>query len=360
MDNRYAVILAGGQGKRFWPMSTASSPKQLLNLLGDRTLLQMAVDRVRDIIPIENIIVLTNQSLVEASRRAAPELPPENIVGEPIGRDTAPAVALSCLLVERRNPAGVFAILTADQIMKNVPLFQQTLAESFDVATRQDSIITIGIEPSEPSTSFGYIETGERIDGPGEIDFHTVERFVEKPDADIACKYLASGKYLWNAGMFIWSVGTLRRGLSRYAPHLVDMIDRLHGLPDDADFMRGVAVEYEGLERISIDYALMEKADNIIVAKGSFEWDDLGSWTALANHRGSDNEGNVVIGDLQQVDSGGNIVVSRNRLTALIGVQDLVVVQTDKVTLVCPRERAQDVKQMVDKLERQGGYDEVL
>lgn len=357
-SNRYAVILAGGQGKRFWPMSTSKTPKQLLRLLDDRTLLQMAVDRVRDIIPIENILVLTNQSLVEASRQAAPELPAENIVGEPIGRDTAPAVALSCLLVESRNPQGVFAILTADQIMADIPQFQNTLSMAFDAAGESDTIVTIGIDPAEPSTSFGYIEVDTDPQMRNGIEFFKAKRFVEKPDVDTAAKYLNSGNYLWNAGMFIWSISTLRQALERHVPELLAMIDRLDA--QRPDFMDQVAKEYNALERISIDYALMEKADNIAVAKGAFEWDDLGSWPALANHREPDSSGNVAMGDLQQLDSSGNIVVSGDRLTALIGVEDMVVVQTDKVTLICPKDRAQDVKKMVDRLESLSGYDGVL
>lgn len=359
-SDRYAVILAGGQGKRFWPLSTSRHPKQLLSLMGEKTLLQMAVDRVRDVIPIGNIIVLTNRQLVEASRAAAPDLPPENIVGEPFGRDTAPAVALSCLLVAERDPNGVFAVLTADQVMKNIPLFQRTLTEAADIAATEDVIVTIGIAPDEPSTSFGYIETGESFAEKSEIEFMRAERFVEKPDAATARGYLQSGNYLWNAGMFIWSVKTLRAGLERHTPHLTAMMDRLAPSVGTDSFPEDVAAEYSRLEKISIDYALMEKADNIVVARGTFEWDDLGSWPALAGHIDSDPDGNVVVGDLQALDAGDNIVVSQDRLTALIGVKDLVVVQARGVTLICPKDRAQDVKAMVDKLAADGGYGEVL
>ncbi len=357
-SNRYAVILAGGRGKRFWPLSTSETPKQLLRLLDDRTLLQMAVDRVKDIIPIENILVLTNQSLVEASRRAAPDLPPDNIIGEPIGRDTAPAVALGCLLVESRDSQGIFAILTADQIMADIPRFQNTLSMAFEVAAESETIVTIGIDPAEPSTSFGYIEADNNPQVRDGVEFFKAKRFVEKPDGGTAAEYLKSGNYLWNAGMFIWSVKTLRQGLKRHVPSLLEMIDRLN--VDQPDFMERVAREYGALDKISIDYALMEKADNIVVAKGTFEWDDLGSWPALANHREPDSCGNVAIGDLQQLDSSGNIVVSPDRLTALIGVEDMVVVQAQKATLICPKDRAQEVKNMVDRLEQLGDYDGVL
>lgn len=359
-EDMYAVILAGGQGKRFWPLSTSERPKQLLKLLGEKTFLEMAVDRIRDVIPLENILVLTNQSLVAASREAAPSLPSENIIGEPLGRDTAPAVALSSLLVEDRNPNAVFCILTADQIMKDVPRFQKTIVEGANIAARQESIITIGIEPSEASTSFGYIEYGGKYEEREEIEFHNVKRFVEKPDSSTAKEYLEAGNYLWNAGMFIWSVQTLRNGLNRHAPHLTEMMDRLAPHVDRDDFMDRVKDEYEHTEKISIDYALMEKADNIIVAKGAFEWDDLGSWPSLANHFDLDKDGNVAIGMVEGIDSRDNVVLSRDRLTALIGVEGLVVVQAEGVTLVCPKERAQDVKKMVEKLSGNDEYSEVL
>jgi mannose-1-phosphate guanylyltransferase len=358
--NRYAVILAGGQGKRFWPLSTRRHPKQLLSLLEERTLLQMAVDRIRAIIPLENILVLTNQSLVEASRAAAPDLPPENIVGEPVGRDTAPAVALAGLLVEARDPEAVFAILTADQVMEDIPLFQQTLSDAAALAAERDVIVTIGIQPSAASTSFGYIETGAPCPADGATEFLTARRFVEKPDAATAAQYLQAGNYLWNAGMFIWSLKTLQQGLRRHAPVLAAMVDRLRPALGSADFMERVATEYAQTDKISIDYALLEKSDNIVVARGVFAWDDLGSWPALAKHIEADADGNVLLGDARPIDSAGNIVFSKDRLTALIGVEDLVVVQAPGVTLVCPKERAQDIKAMVDQLEAAGGYDEVL
>jgi len=359
-SHMYAVILAGGQGKRFWPISTAAHPKQLLNLLGEKTLLEMAVERVMDIIPLENILVLTNRSLVDASRLAAPSLPPENIIGEPMGRDTAPAVALSCLLVEHRDPEGVFCILTADQVMENLPLFRKTLIEAAEIASREELIVTIGINPAEPSTSFGYIETDGVYEKRDNVEFFKVKRFVEKPNIDKAREYVANGGYLWNAGMFIWSANTVRNGLNRYTPHLVEMMDRLAPHIETDNFIEHIRIEYERLEKISIDYALMEKADNIVVARGMFAWSDLGSWSAVADHLDEDVNGNVTIGDVQSIDSHGNIVVSKNRLTALIGINDLVVIQADGVTLVCPKDRAQDIKEMVRKLTDDGGYGGVL
>jgi len=359
-DPCYAVILAGGKGERFWPMSTARRPKQLLNLMGERSFLALAVERVRDIIPPERVLVITNAELVEASRAAAPELPPENIVGEPVGRDTAAAVALAAVLVEARDPKGVFCTLTADHVIGDLDVFRHTLQASADLAAREEVIVTIGIKPTEPSTSYGYIEAGDQREGPEGVAFFRARRFVEKPDEDTAQRYLDTGRYYWNSGMFVWSPSTLRAGFKRHAPHLRHLMDDLRPFVGAADFTDRVSAVYAALERISIDYALLEKSDNIVMAKGVFAWDDLGSWPALERHFAKDEDANVRVGDVQVLDAQRNIVFSEGRLTALIGVEDLVVVQTDRVTLVCPKGRAQEIKAMVRQLTDAGSYGEVL
>jgi mannose-1-phosphate guanylyltransferase len=357
---KYAVILAGGRGERFWPLSTSKRPKQLLSLVGERSLLAQAVDRLQGLIPPERVYVITNEDLVEASCLAAPELPAENIVGEPFGRDTAAAAALGAALVKAKDPSASFCVLTADHIIGDLDRYRATLDQGLDLAQREDVLITIGIQPAEPSTAYGYIEaTQERVAAAG-VQFLKADRFVEKPDADTAKGYVDSGRFFWNSGMFIWSVRALQSALARHRPALAEMIDRLVPTVGTSEFLPALAGEYEALEKISIDYALMEKADNILMARGTFAWDDVGSWPALENHFAADEDGNITIGDSAAVDAAGNIVYSKGRLTALIGVQDLVVVQAEEVTLICPRERAQDIKKMVEKLRQRGGYDQVL
>ncbi len=358
MEQTYAVILAGGRGERFWPLSTSKRPKQLVSLVGDETLLAQAVNRLDGLIPPERVFVITNADLVEASREAAPALPPENVIGEPIGRDTAAAVALAAALVGAKSEAASFCILTADHIMGDLEVYRASLRESLRLAQNQDVLITIGITPTEPSSGYGYIETGDPAEVCEGIRFFHAKRFVEKPDRETAAGYLKSGKYYWNSGMFVWSVRSLYTALQSHRPPLADLIDDLKPVIGTPQFADRLAEAYAGLEKISIDYAVMEKANNILMVQGTFAWDDVGAWPALENHFERNVDGNVVIGDCQSVDAAGNIVFSKDRLTALIGVTDLVVVQTDGVTLICPRDRAQDVKRMVEKLRQTGRHDQ--
>ena len=359
-ESMYAVILAGGRGERFWPLSTQACPKQLLSLVGDKPLLRQAVDRLEGLIPPERVYVITNEDLVEASQQAAPQLPHENIIGEPMGRDTAAAAALGAVLVKARDPKASFCILTADHIIGDPDVYQATLRESLQLAQEEDVLITIGIPPTEPSTGYGYIEATDTRDERGGVEFLEANRFVEKPDRETAEKYVAAGTYFWNSGMFIWSVHALEQALRRHRPVLADMMERLLPWVKTPDFLIELAREYDALEKISIDYALMEKADNILMVRGTFAWDDVGSWPALENHFTPNEDGNITIGNCAALDADGNIVYSKDRLTALIGVQDLVVVQAKGVTLICPRARAQDVKKLVDKLRQNGSYDGLL
>lgn len=356
----YAVILAGGKGERFWPLSTSRRPKQLLGLLGGTPLINMAVERLEGLIPPERTLIITSQALVEATRLCAPALPPENVIGEPMGRDTAAACALACALVERRCAGASFCILTADQVMGDLPVYRKTLRESLALSQEKDVLITIGVKPTFPSTGFGYIETAEALEARDGIEFLRAVRFVEKPDEATARAYLEGGRHYWNAGMFVWSVRSLRRAIERHAPHLLPLMARVAGMAGEAELGAVLDAEYPGLKKISVDYALMEKADNIVTVKGAFAWDDVGSWESLAGHVPADGQGNHIIGQCEGVEANGNIVYSAGRLTALIGVKDLVVVQAEGATLICPKSRAQDVKKMVQLLHQRGRYEEML
>lgn len=360
MSNRYAVIMAGGKGERFWPMSTSKHPKQLLALVGDKPLIAQAVDRIADFIPPENVFVVTNQDLVEATCAAAPMLPRENVVGEPMGRDTAPAVACGGALVKARDENGVFAILTADQVMEDLDVFTATLEGGLDLAEQNDVLVTIGIQPTFPATGFGYIESGNDFAQAKGVEFRKAVRFVEKPDESTAQEYLDTGKFYWNSGMFIWSVAALEKAFATHCPEMGELMQILTDFARKGEIVPGMAKTYPKVTRISVDYALMEKADNIVMACGTFKWDDVGAWPALESHFDQDASGNTLIGDCQQIGSSNNIVVSGGRVTALIGCEDLVVVQADGVTLVCPKDRAQDIKKMVVQLRENGNYDALL
>ena len=360
MADIYAVIMAGGRGERFWPLSTSAHPKQVLSLVGDRSLLAMAVDRLEGLVPPERVFIITSSDLVDVTVDAAPRLPPENVIGEPVGRDTAAACALGQALVSARDPDAVFCVLTADHIMGDLDVFRRTLRDSAELAAAEPVLVTIGLEPAFPSTGFGYIEAGEAAPSRGETEFLKATRFVEKPDQSTAEAYLKAGNYYWNSGMFIWSAATFHAALAEHRPQLADMADAMRTAAGKKSFDRKLAEEYDKLERISVDYAIMEKADNILMARGTFQWDDVGTWPALANHVEADENGNVFIGSCESIDCAGNVVVSKTRLTALIGVQDLVVVHAQNATLICPRDRAQDVKRMVTLLGETQRYDDVL
>ncbi len=350
MATAYAVILAGGRGERFWPLSTHQRPKQFLTLFGGKPLLQQAVERLEGVIPPERTLVITSADLVPLTCEVLPALPVENVVGEPCGRDTAAACALACALVERRDPDGVVCILTADQIMRDAPAFRRTLADAIAVAAAHEVIVTIGIAPTAPATGFGYIRTGARFETNADTAFMRVERFVEKPDLDTAQRYLADGRYLWNAGMFIWRTQVMRRALATFAPVLDALCDRIVGAsPGAAEAVLGEA--YPDLKKISVDYAVMEHADNLVVARGAFGWDDVGSWTSVADHLPADADGNTVVGTCQALDAAGNIVVAEEgRVVALLGVSDLIVATRGNVILVCHKDRAQDVKKLAHQI----------
>ena len=311
--HRYVVILAGGRGERFWPVSRINRPKQLLTLLGKRSFLQEAVDHVRPLVPRSNLLIITNDLQKAAVRRQLPELPPENLISEPCGRDTGAAVTLGAAVVGARSTTAVMAFLPADHVIPEPRKFQQVLKDCFDLAGRGQVIVTIGIKPTEPATGYGYVQVGPALPPPRgaasyQTQFFKAERFVEKPPYEKAVEYLDSGSYRWNAGMFIWSFVTLTEGLAQHQPELAEACQRWFRAAGTPRLAKLLADDYPRLKRVSIDYALMEHAQNVAVAAGDFAWDDLGSWSALARHLKADAEGNCAVGDVLHVDAARNLV----------------------------------------------------
>ncbi|MBI4662829.1 MAG: mannose-1-phosphate guanylyltransferase [Verrucomicrobia bacterium] len=359
-NQRFAIIMAGGRGERFWPVSRETTPKQLIKLLGDRSFLQQAVDRVLPLVPLKNILVITNQLQEPEVRKQLPKLPKENVIAEPIGRDTCAAVTLGAAVVGSRSTTGVMAVLPADHVIPEERRFQQVLEDCFDLAGRGQAIVTIGIKPTEPATGYGYIHVGEPLPPPhGRKPFKTTffraERFVEKPHYEKAIEYVSSGHYRWNAGMFIWSFVTITEGLQKHQPEMFAACHRwFEAAKSPAKLAKVLAREYADLKRISIDYALLEQAQNVVVADGSFEWDDVGSWNALARHLKSDPEGNCAVADFVHVDAARNLIfdarVKHRTPIAIVGLRDSIVVQTDDATLVAHKSQAQKVKELVKKL----------
>ena len=357
--NRYVIIMAGGRGERFWPVSREARPKQLLSLLGGRSFLQQAVDRVADLVPIRNILVITNEAQAAAVRKQLPRLPKENVIAEPCGRDTCAAVTLGAALVGQRNTSGVMAVLPADHVISEEKKFRQVLADSFDLAGRGQVIVTIGIKPTEPATGYGYIRVGAPLPPPHDVKpyktlFHKAEQFVEKPHYDQALEYLTSRQYRWNAGMFVWSFVTITQGLEHHQPELAAACHRWFDAAAKGRLDKVLAKEYPELRKISIDYALMEHAQNVVVADGDFAWDDLGAWNALQRHLKADAEGNCAVADFIHVDGARNLIYdarTKNRTPiAVVGLRDAILVQTDDAVLLAHKSQAQKVKELVRKL----------
>lgn len=370
ISNRFAIVMAGGRGERFWPVSREKRPKQLIKLLGERSFLQEAVERIRPLVPPHNIFVITNAAQAADVRKQLPRALKANVVAEPIGRDTCAAVTLGAAIVAARAPGGVMAVLPADHVIPDADAFRRVLSDAFDVAAERREIVTIGIEPTEPATGYGYIRLGRPLEATGarsgRAAFRRAERFVEKPPHARAVRYLQSGRYRWNAGMFVWSVATITESLAMHQPAMHAAWRRWRKAASDgpARLADVLAREYPRIEKISIDYALLERADNVVVADGTFEWDDLGSWTALARHIAADAAGNCAVGDLVAVDAADNIVfdarTKRRTPIALVGLRDCIVVQTDDAVLVAHKGEAQKIKQLVAKIAADGRFENLV
>ena len=347
----YAVIIAGGRGERFWPLSTSRAPKQLLRLFGGQSLLAQAVNRLDGLVPPERRFLITTAEIRSAVLADSPAIPADQIIGEPFGRDTAAAIALACALVRQRDPAAAFCVLTADHLIRPAERFREDLRLCLESAlAKDDRLITIGIPPAYPAEGFGYLETDPDRDSGS---FRAVRRFVEKPDQTRAQSYIAAGNYYWNSGMFVWSVKALTRAFERHQPALSRMMDRIPERSAADALTEQLATIYEDLEKISIDYALMEKAENVWMLPAGFEWHDVGSWSAVAEHFPADQDGNTAVGLSALVDSANNIVVGpEDHLIALLGVNDLTVVNSGRATLVCPRDKIQEVKRVVEALKQ--------
>ncbi len=343
----YVCIMAGGSGERFWPMSRQRTPKHLLKLFSERTLVEETVRRLEGLVEREHVFVLTNQAQLEATRTALDGLlPPRQIIAEPAKRDTAAAAALATGLVRARDPQAVMALLPADSFIKDAAAFAQQLGAGLARAAQTPALLTFAVKPTHPATGFGYLEIGELVAG-GD-GFRRVVRFVEKPDAATAARYVAAGNFAWNAGMFVWSVGAFLAEAERQTPALAKFI-REFPAGDPAGYL---AERFAALEpKVSVDYAIMEKAVSVETMLAEFDWDDVGLWTALPAHLAADPAGNAVRGPVISVAGAeNNIAVSNGRVIALVGVKDLVVVETADAILVCHRDAVGEIKQLMPHL----------
>lgn len=352
--NRYVMIMAGGAGERFWPLSRVAKPKHLWSVAGSGgCLLEQALRRAARVVPQDNIFIVTNREQVEGIRAACPDFPPDRIISEPLPRDTTAAVSAGAAWISLREAGrdASFAVLPSDHVVPDEDAFAATVLEAFELAEGGDRLVTIGVEPSFPSTGYGYIKRGEPLGG-GDRPPCRVARFFEKPSAVRAAYYLESGGFYWNSGIFVWKVSSVVSAVSRFAPAIGAAFEQMRADAENGgDFAGAMARCYPDVERISIDFSVMEKADNAWVVPAGFAWDDVGSWSAVERHYARDENGNVARGELFAKDSEDCVVFDESgRATALVGVRDLIVVHAPDATLICRRDCAESVKGLVAML----------
>jgi mannose-1-phosphate guanylyltransferase len=353
----HPVILAGGRGERFWPLSRRARPKQILPLLSDRPMVADTLERLRGLADPKDAWIITSRDLRAAVRKAVPSVPRERIIGEPVGKNTAPAVALAAWWLRGLGSDVVAAVLPSDHRVEPAPLFREELAAAAKAALDLRAIVVLGVPPTRPDTGYGYIEAGEPVAAGSAL--RNVIAFREKPDASTAARYVEDGRHLWNAGIFVFAPEVMLEEIRLYEPGLAALLSKL---PDRPGRGTDAALEryYAAAPSISIDYAVMERTRRAVVARAGFAWDDLGSWAALETQDTKDAHGNFVRGRAFLHDSTGVIAFSDGGLVAGIGIKDLVVVHTGDVTLVCPRDRAQEVRALVERIKKEKDADALL
>ncbi|GJQ64364.1 MAG: mannose-1-phosphate guanylyltransferase [Melioribacteraceae bacterium] len=350
---KFVVIMAGGVGSRFWPRSRKTMPKQLLNIFGENTMIQDTVFRLKDFISVENIYIVTNKVQKAIIEEQLPELNPNQVIAEPVGRNTAPCVGLSALLIKARSQDAVIVTLPADHIIRNIESFTATLNNACEFAYENKCLVTFGINPSRPDTGYGYINTAELVKN----DVYKVHKFVEKPDLPTAEKYIKSGDYLWNSGMFVWRADVIYDEIKSHLPALHSGLESLSSHMNGSNFLNALKDTFPGFESISIDYGIMEKSDKVFCAKADFGWSDVGSWETVYELTDKDEQTNAKVGDVYVEDVNDSYIYSPDKFTAAIGVNNLVIINMEDSLLICDRTKVQDVRNIVDHLNKENRED---
>ena len=344
------VILAGGSGTRFWPYSRHHHPKQLLNIIGDTSMLQMTVDRLKKIKKVTDIYIITRKNLYDLIIQDIKGIKPDHVIVEPSGKNTAPAIGMMAAYLAIDNPDAVMGIFPADHLIVGHRKFEKAVSTANHLAKKGDNLVTIGIKPHYPSTAYGYIQYDEKSEE-DHIDAYHVKTFAEKPHKKLAERFIASGDFVWNAGMFFWRAGTFMDSLKTFMPDLTDSLNKiapkLHAGEQFDELWKFIDPE-------SIDYGLLEKTDNIYVVTGDFKWNDIGSWSALYDVLNPRDDGNIIRGNGKVMKGKNNLIQSNGKFTAVLGLSDLVVVNTDDATLIVPRDKVEDVKDLVAFLKKDG------
>ena len=350
MNNLYTLIMAGGSGTRFWPRSKAVKPKQYLNLFGNDSLLQSTIKRFSTFTETENIYVVSGKSQAVVLEEQTPMLPKSNLIYEPVGKNTLPCIGLAAMFAEKENPEGIMVVTPSDHLIENDELFRDTVLAAVKIADERDGIVTIGITPTYPATGYGYVQTAENITGSEKIKQFKVERFVEKPNEIKAAEYLKQGGFYWNSGLFVFKISVFLDAVKQFAPALYSDLRKIQSDFGNPSFEQTLDTIYRAVESISVDYGIMEHAKNIYLVEGNFVWNDLGSWESVYLVSEKDENGNAGSGESVIVDSKNSYVYSETGLIALVGLDDVIVVQDGNTTLVCKRDKAEEIKKVVDRL----------
>jgi mannose-1-phosphate guanylyltransferase len=352
----FVVIMAGGIGSRFWPRSREKTPKQLLKIVSQKTMLQNTIARLEGLVDFSDILIITTKSQKAGVVSQVPQIPIQNIITEPFGRNTAPCLGLAALFVERADPEAVMAVICADHTIHDEVKFRDTLKKGIEIAYESKSILTMGIVPRRPDTGFGYIQyinDKTEVDNPYFDDgIYKVRTFAEKPNLQTAERFIKSGDFLWNSGMFIWRTDVILEKFKQYLPDLYDALMNIKDKISDNNFDTYLEQMYKSIKGISIDYGVMEKTKDVLVMKSDFGWSDLGSWDEVYNISSKDDEGNATIGQTVLQKTSNCYIYSPDKLVATIDVDDLIIINTNDALLICKREKSQEVKEVVDYLKR--------
>ena len=345
-----AVIMAGGRGERFWPKSRGNYPKQFLSLTKDgETMIQKTVKRLLPMVAMEDVFVVTNVSYAALVKEQLPQLPEENILLEPCARNTAPCIGLAAAVIRKKYGEAMMLVLPSDHLIRYEEMYVDTLRQAVAVAEKEQTLVTIGITPTYPETGYGYINF-ERDTDLGMPGVYRVERFVEKPDLDTAKEYLASHRYLWNSGMFVWKTSSILANIQKLMPDIYEGLERIEAAVGTGSYASVLETEYHAFRSESIDFGVMEKAENIYTLPGSFGWDDVGNWLAVERINPTNEYGNYIEGDVITIGTERSTICGGKRLIAAVGIEDLIVVDTDDAVLICAKDSTQDVKKVIENL----------